>query len=317
MPIKISCVVPSYNGGNSLIRTLESCKTQTYPYKDLVISDDASTDDGYTVSIIEKWLAENSNFFTNVLFIKNTSNMGIVKNFRNASIQAQGEIIFGLGQGDLAFAPDTLERIANDVQKYKDASSDENIPLIWLSPFKAYSLQPSWHEVFTRTSLPYQLKLIRDYPELALCILLSAGNFICGSSFTYSAKFYDPEIYPLGSIGNIEDYPALLYMLLTDKKIGFFDFNTRWYEYGTGISTKKTANNTQKMQKSMSEIEDWLIAMASTLSVHKQTLITNSIKYRHESRLMKAIKYPRIFFTHLSFLCVQKAQRIMYSFIKF
>ena len=58
--------------------------------------------------------------------------MGIVKNFRNASIQAQGEIIFGLGQGDLAFAPDTLERIANDVQKYKDASSDENIPLICL-----------------------------------------------------------------------------------------------------------------------------------------------------------------------------------------
>lgn len=315
MPIQISCVVLSYNGGDSLIRTLESCKLQTYPYKDLVIADDASTDNGYTVSVIGKWLADNSKFFTNVLFIKNESNMGIVENLRNASRQAQGEILFGLGQGDLAFDANTLEQIANDVPKYKDASNG-NMPLIWLSPFKAYSRQPSWHEVFTGTSLPYQLKLIRDYPGLALRILLSAGNFICGASFIYSAKFYDSNIYPLGNISNMEDYPALLYMLLTDKKIGFFDFNTRWYEYGTGISTKKTANNTQKMQKSMSEIDDWLSALASTLPVHKQTLITNSIKYRHESRLMKAIKYPRIFSTHLSFLCIQKVQRIIYSLIK-
>ena len=76
MPIQISCVVLSYNGGDSLIRTLESCKLQTYPYKDLVIADDASTDNGYTVSVIEKWLADNSKFFTDVLFIKNETNMG-------------------------------------------------------------------------------------------------------------------------------------------------------------------------------------------------------------------------------------------------
>lgn len=312
MQIQISCVVLSYNGGDSLIRTLESCKLQTYPYKDLVIADDASTDNGYTESLIEKWLAENSKFFTNILFIKNEGNMGIVENLRNASRQAQGEILFGLGQGDLAFDANTLEQIANDVQKYKDASNG-NMPLIWLSPFKAYSLQPSWHEVFTGTSLPYQLKLIKDYPNLALRILLSSGNFICGASFIYSAKYYDSNIYPLGNISNVEDYPALLYMLLTEQKIGFFDFNTRWYEYGTGISTKKTVNNTQKMQKSYSEIDDWLATLAPTLSAYRQKLITDSIKYRHESRLMKAIKYPRIFFTHISFLCVQKFYRIMFS----
>ena len=72
--------------------------------------------------------------------------------------------------------------------------------------------------------------------------ILSTGNFICGASFIYSTKFYDPKIYPLDNISNIEDYPALLYMLLTEKKIGFFDFSTRWYEYGTGVSTSKASS---------------------------------------------------------------------------
>lgn len=300
MPIQISCVVLSYNGGDSLIRTLESCKLQTYPYKDLVIADDASTDNGYTVSLIEKWLAENSKFFTNVLFIKNESNMGIVENLRNASRQAQGEILFGLGQGDLAFDANTLEQIANDVQKYKDASNG-NMPLIWLSPFKAYSLQPSWHEVFTGTSLPYQLKLIKDYPNLALRILLSSGNFICGASFIYSAKFYDPKIYPLDNISNIEDYPALLYMLLTEKKIGFFDFSTRWYEYGTGVSTSKASSNMIKMQRSFKEIEDWLILLSKTLPLSHQKLIFKLIKYRHAPVILKFLLFPATFILHVAF----------------
>ena len=310
MQIQISCVVLSYNGGDSLIRTLESCKLQTYPYKDLVIADDASTDNGYTESLIEKWLAENSKFFTNVLFIKNEGNMGIVENLRNASRQAQGEILFGLGQGDLAFDANTLEQIANDVQKYKDASNG-NMPLIWLSPFKAYSLQPSWHEVFTGTSLPYQLKLIKDYPNLALRILLSSGNFICGASFIYSAKFYDSNVYPLRNISNIEDYPALLYMLLTDKEIGFFDFATRWYEHGTGISTQKTVNNINKMHKSIHEIEHWLMTLTSQLPQQKQIIVNNLIRYRSLSIISKLIQSPGTFFLHVIFHLISKS--ISYS----
>lgn len=301
MPIQISLVVLSYNGGDSLLRTLESCKLQTYPYKDLVIADDASTDNGYTVSVIEKWLTENSKFFTNVLFIKNTSNMGIVENKRNASLQAKGEILFGLGQGDLTFASDTLEHIAIDVQKYKAASDDGNIPLIWLSQFRAFSLKPNWHEVFMGASLPYQLELVRKYPNFALRILLSTGNFICGASFIYSTKFYDPKIYPLDNISNIEDYPALLYMLLTEKKIGFFDFSTRWYEYGTGVSTSKASSNMIKMQRSFKEIEDWLILLSKTLPLSHQKLIFKLIKYRHAPVILKFLLFPATFILHVAF----------------
>ena len=57
--IKITGRVLTYNAGKKVIPTLESIKLQTYPHKDLVIADDASTDNGETIRIIEKWLEHN------------------------------------------------------------------------------------------------------------------------------------------------------------------------------------------------------------------------------------------------------------------
>lgn len=239
MTIQISCVVLSYNGGNSLIRTLESCKLQTYLHKDLVVADDASTDNGYTVSVIEKWLADNSKFFTNVLFIKNTSNMGIVKNLRNASLQAQGEIIFGLGQGDLAYAPNTLEIIAAGIEKQRQI--DPVDPFFWLGEYLGYKVEKNGELKIIQLykDLPHQHRLLIKNPYKALRRNLRHWE-IGGIGIVYHKKFYSNGIYPLTSAPqNWEDGPTFVWALAEQKKIGILDFRIRWYEVGTGISWQK------------------------------------------------------------------------------
>ena len=248
MPIQISCVVLSYNGGDSLIRTLESCKLQTYPYKDLVIADDASTDNGYTVSVIEKWLAENSNFFTNVLFIKNSHNIGIVKNIRNASLQAQGEILFGLGQGDLAYAPDTLEVIASEIEKQR--LIDPVDPFFWLGEYLGYKVEDNGELKIIQLykDLPHQHRLLIKNPYRALKRNLIRWE-IGGIGTVYHKKFYDDCIYPLTNAPrNWEDGPTFIWALSEGKKIGILGINIKCYEVGTGISWAKSSSYYQTLQ---------------------------------------------------------------------
>lgn len=250
MPIQISCVVLSYNGGDSLIRTLESCKLQTYPYKDLVIADDASTDNGYTVSVIEKWLVDNSKFFTNVLFIKNSVNMGIVKNLRNASLQAQGEILFGLGQGDLAYAPNTLEVIAAEIEKQRLA--DPVDPFFWLGEYLGYKIEDNGELKIIQLykDLPHQHKLLIKNPYKALKRNLRRWE-IGGVGIVYHKKYYSDDIYPLTNAPqNWEDGPAFVWALAEQKKIGILNLRIRWYEIGTGISWQnRTSKNIKNVIK--------------------------------------------------------------------
>ena len=236
MPIQISCVVLSYNGGDALIRTLESCKLQTYPHKDLVIADDASTDNGYTVSVIEKWLSDNSKYFTKVLFIKNESNMGIVKNLRNASLQAQGEILFGLGQGDLAYSPDTFELIAKEIKIQRQ--TDPVDPYFWLGEYIGYKIEPNGkiRIVQLYKDLPHQHKLILENPHKALKHNLTQWE-IGGIGIVYHKKFYNDDVYPLFKAPqNWEDGPTFIWALATNKKVGVLNTMLRYYEIGTGIS---------------------------------------------------------------------------------
>lgn len=240
MPIQISCVVLSYNGGDSLIRTLESCKLQTYPYKDLVIADDASTDNGYTVSVIEKWLADNSSFFTSVLFIKNGINFGIVKNLRNASLHAKGEILFGLGQGDLAYSSDTFESIAKEIETQRQ--TDPVDPYFWLGEYLGYKIEPNGkiRIVQLYKDLPHQHQLLLKNPYKALKRNLVRWE-IGGTGVVYHKKFYDDDAYPLiNAPKNWEDGPAFIWALAGKRKIGILDMKIRWYEVGTGISWGKS-----------------------------------------------------------------------------
>lgn len=246
--VQITARVLTYNGGKQVIPTLESLKQQTYPYKDLVIADDASTDNGYTVSLIEQWLEENSHYFTSVQFIKNKLNIGIVKNIKKASLYARGDVIFGLGQGDMCYCPDTFELITREIQKHRRTGQED--PYIWLGGYMGYTIdsENKVKEIQLYKDLPFQHKLIKANPYKALKRNLIRWE-IGGIGVVYHKKFYDDDVYPLTNAPqNWEDGPTFIWALSEGKNIGILGINIRWYEVGAGISWNKSKTLCQKLQ---------------------------------------------------------------------
>jgi glycosyltransferase involved in cell wall biosynthesis len=105
----ISIILCTYNGERFLEEQLNSLLSQTYDNMEIIISDDASTDD--TVRILEKYKDHPAvkTFFQPV-------NIGSIKNFEFALRQAQG--------GYIAFSDQDDIWMPEKIQKMHDAIGD-------------------------------------------------------------------------------------------------------------------------------------------------------------------------------------------------
>lgn len=85
----VSIIVVTYNSSLFVRETLESAKRQSYNNIELIITDDASTDD--TVIICREWIANNKNRFVRVELKTVEQNTGIAKNCNRGLNMANGE----------------------------------------------------------------------------------------------------------------------------------------------------------------------------------------------------------------------------------
>lgn len=95
--MKISIVLSTFNGSKYIIEQLDTLRKQTRPAEEVLISDDASTDD--TVQIIEDYIAKYE--LDNWLIRKNKENQGWKTNFARLLEDATGDIIFLCDQDDI------------------------------------------------------------------------------------------------------------------------------------------------------------------------------------------------------------------------
>lgn len=85
----VSVIVITYKSAKTVIDTLESVYSQTYPEIELIISDDGSTDD--TIDVCEKWLASHKGRFVRAKLIKAPRNTGTSGNCNRGCEAATGE----------------------------------------------------------------------------------------------------------------------------------------------------------------------------------------------------------------------------------
>jgi glycosyltransferase involved in cell wall biosynthesis len=101
---RVSVVVPCYNYGNYLLEAVQSLLSQTYPPDEILISDDASTDDTPIISEHARSLAPEL-----IKVHRNDENMGIVNHFNAAVRKTSGDYVCLLG-ADNRFRSDFLQR---------------------------------------------------------------------------------------------------------------------------------------------------------------------------------------------------------------
>ncbi|MFL5255969.1 MAG: glycosyltransferase family 2 protein [Rhodopila sp.] len=104
-PPSVSVVLPNYNYARHMKLRLGSIFTQSHPVHEVIVLDDASTDDSATVipAVAAQWSRE-------IRFIANTVNSGSVfRQWRRAAELAEGEFVWPAEADDSA-EPDFLAR---------------------------------------------------------------------------------------------------------------------------------------------------------------------------------------------------------------
>ncbi|TDE12003.1 glycosyltransferase family 2 protein [Dyadobacter psychrotolerans] len=94
----VSIVMATYNGGRFLREQLDSLVAQTYPNLEIVIVDDASTDQ--TPAILDEYVA----VYSNIQVYKAEQNLGYIRNFEKGLLLCQGEYIALCDQDDIWLA---------------------------------------------------------------------------------------------------------------------------------------------------------------------------------------------------------------------
>jgi len=95
----VSIIVITYNSSKFVLETLESAKTQTYQNIELIVSDDASTDN--TVELCRVWIDKNKERFVRTELITVEKNTGIPANCNRGLKASRGEYIKFIAGDDL------------------------------------------------------------------------------------------------------------------------------------------------------------------------------------------------------------------------
>ena len=110
--------VLTYNSSRTVLETLDSIKAQSYRNIELVVSDDASTDN--TVELCRKWISANKDRFVRCELLTVPKNTGIPANANRRLEAARGVWIKGVAADDL-LAPDCVENFINYVNEHPEA----------------------------------------------------------------------------------------------------------------------------------------------------------------------------------------------------
>lgn len=103
----VSIIMPSYNTGKYIADSIKSVIAQTYTDWELIIVDDASTDN--TDEVVQKFTEPAEVNVSKIHYLKNDCNMGAAISRNRALREARGKWIAFLDSDDL-WAPDKLEK---------------------------------------------------------------------------------------------------------------------------------------------------------------------------------------------------------------
>lgn len=169
----VSICIPTYNCAKFLKDCLDSIVNQTYPNKEIIVCDNASTDN--TEEIIKEYIEKH-----NIRYYRNARNIGAEANFSKCIQLAIGEYIAIFHSDDLY--------MVNMVQKQVQAfESNPSIGAV----FAGANVINSHGKIIGESKLPIKLRNKRSYyfPEIFLSIMSNLNFLICPSAMVRS-KIY-------------------------------------------------------------------------------------------------------------------------------
>jgi len=168
----VSICIPTYNAGKTVMSTLQSILNQTYHNLEILVVDNASTDN--TLSLLQQ-IAD-----PRLVIHKNERNIGAEANFSRCVGLASGDYIAIFHADDL-YLPNMVEKQA---RAFQDNPSLDAV-------FTMASFINDRDEIIGESILPAKLrrKRVLHYPEVFASILEN-GNFLMCPSCMVRSKLY-------------------------------------------------------------------------------------------------------------------------------
>lgn len=221
----VSVAVMTYNSSKYVLETLDSIKDQTYQNIELIISDDASTDD--TIAICNKWLDKHRSRFANVKVLVPPQNTGQSGNYNRAFRACTGEWIKEIDGDDLL-----LPNCLTDLMEYVGENPEAKYVF---GKMRCFGGTEERIEHFNKV---FDYNFFYLTPEQQLDRLLYKGNCVPSPTSFYCKNY----MLELGfecdeRIPYLEDYPKWIKLLRLGVRFYYLDKEVAAYRVGNGIST--------------------------------------------------------------------------------
>jgi glycosyltransferase involved in cell wall biosynthesis len=110
----VSVVIPNYNHSQYIVGQLAALAAQTLPPLEVIVIDDASTDN--SVEVVEQFAQSHPN----VRLLRNERNLGVVTTMNRGLKEARGELLYACSADDLV-APCLIESVQSMSERYPQA----------------------------------------------------------------------------------------------------------------------------------------------------------------------------------------------------
>ena len=211
---QISIIICTYNRAHTISGSIESVLNQNLKEWELLILDDASTDN--TEDIVKKYLND-----SRIRYIKNQQNLGIAKN-RNLGIeQSKSDLIAMLDSDDVWIENDKLQKQKLFLDNNKDhAIVGTNVIII-----------DGKQKEISRSNFFLTDKDIRN--EMLLNCQIAQSSVLYKKENIVEFGMYD-DSYEIA-----DDYDLWLKVGTKYKIANLTDYTTKYLEHSKGISKKK------------------------------------------------------------------------------
>lgn len=213
----VSVVVVAYRSADTIVKTLESIRNQTYEDIELIVSDDCSPDE--TVTIARRWIADNQPAFRACGLVTAKQNTGIPGNINRALRRANGMYVKILAADD-CMAPDAIAEYVRFCEANPKALPIARVKLLAEAQTDVSSVQAYCDRCCVLSRKAYE----EQYH------MLLKQNWIVAPA----ASFYPIEaLRELGGYDEryrwFEDYPMNLALMHEGYRWGFVDKELVYY----------------------------------------------------------------------------------------
>ncbi|MBI3529595.1 MAG: glycosyltransferase [Betaproteobacteria bacterium] len=270
-PPLVSVLVPSYNGAAFLREALDSIVAQTYPSMEIILLDDASSDD--TPAIAAEYEGK-------ITYVRQPNNLGIYDNVNVGIARARGSLIATYHADDI-YLPTIVETQVSYLQAHPQVAA----------VFCSDIFVDAEGREYGRLSIPEEVRGEQplDYPVVLNTLLKYKNGFlVCPTAMVRASVHEDVGTYRQARYRNTADLEMWL-RIARCYSIAVLESHLMKYRHFHGNSSQRYHRLRTAPENYFVILDEYLASGDNTLAT--PTALLNYEAHRSEDRLMAAISH--------------------------